>query len=412
MSICIICRKEKNNFNDEHVIPDSIGGCYHIKKICVQCNSTLGSNIDNKLTNHKFIEFQRNLLSIKGKSGNVPNPFRGIHSTNESYKVKIEVSDNNNFEPRLIPVIPDFNNKPLVSDFTIKVDKRDEDKVDSIIEKILKRNGIDKNKVTHSSHLEKINPKIRVELKVDLQDFKSALLKIAYEFAVDQIQEYFEDPIAIKISKLLFNHNLQDISDEIQFIGSGFNEEVMKPFQHLIDFDNNNHYLILTDSEYGLICFINLFNGINIGIIIGSSKKRYLHQSILVGKNDISLKTFEIFDIHSIFNMCYSPMEYKFEYYFKNTVETNRFLYLEQDPNFTFYQENGKHPLFDEYGEKLFDDMNNYLLKLPKVKLGDSKDALITKVEITDDIFIKFSPSHLIFKIIGVEMRQTLINKI
>jgi len=64
MDTCIICRKETNDFSDEHVIPDSLGGYYHIYSVCKTCNSDLGSNVDSDLVNHKFSDFQRYLLGI------------------------------------------------------------------------------------------------------------------------------------------------------------------------------------------------------------------------------------------------------------------------------------------------------------------------------------------------------------
>ena len=47
----------KQPLNDEHVIPDSLGGYYHIYNVCVVCNGNTGSLVDTHLTNHKFAEF-------------------------------------------------------------------------------------------------------------------------------------------------------------------------------------------------------------------------------------------------------------------------------------------------------------------------------------------------------------------
>lgn len=67
MKKCIICRQPTTSFSDEHVIPDAIGGYYHIYSVCKECNSDMGSLVDSKLTNHKFMEFQRRLYGLKGK---------------------------------------------------------------------------------------------------------------------------------------------------------------------------------------------------------------------------------------------------------------------------------------------------------------------------------------------------------
>ena len=69
METCIICRKEKENkeFSDEHVIPDSLGGVYHIYNVCKECNSRLGDKIDIHLVNNIFSIIKREQLGIKGK---------------------------------------------------------------------------------------------------------------------------------------------------------------------------------------------------------------------------------------------------------------------------------------------------------------------------------------------------------
>lgn len=51
---CIFCDLSKN-FNDEHIIPESIGGNIIINNVCVDCNSKFGSEIDIKLTRNKHI---------------------------------------------------------------------------------------------------------------------------------------------------------------------------------------------------------------------------------------------------------------------------------------------------------------------------------------------------------------------
>jgi len=81
LKTCIICRTEKDEkeFSDEHVIPDALGGYYHIYTVCKNCNSILGRKVDSKLTNHIFSKYQRSALNLKGKSGKIPNPFEGTH---------------------------------------------------------------------------------------------------------------------------------------------------------------------------------------------------------------------------------------------------------------------------------------------------------------------------------------------
>lgn len=67
MTTCIICRLEKDNMSDEHVIPDSLGGYYHVHTVCRDCNSLLGTKVDTHLINNKFGELYRSRYNLKGK---------------------------------------------------------------------------------------------------------------------------------------------------------------------------------------------------------------------------------------------------------------------------------------------------------------------------------------------------------
>lgn len=46
---CIICHQDNQELSDEHVIPEAIGGYYHIYNVCKDCNSKLGDHVDNLL---------------------------------------------------------------------------------------------------------------------------------------------------------------------------------------------------------------------------------------------------------------------------------------------------------------------------------------------------------------------------
>ncbi|UBM61362.1 HNH endonuclease [Candidatus Sulfidibacterium hydrothermale] len=414
MMKCIICRENKTEFNDEHVIPDSIQGYYHINTVCTDCNSRLGTLIDNKLTNHKFIEFQRHLLGIKGKSGKIPNPFSGtlFLKDNPEQKIRLELDSEGNFEPRLLPNIP----KTFAETFTITLDIKDEHKKDEIINKFLKRNGIPKEQVRIEQVKEKENrPWIHASLKIDIKDFKLAILKIAYEFTIDQIPEYFNDSTAIKISKLLKEADFENLYKDITFFGDGLNNQILEPFSHLIEFENNNHYLILFESpNLGLICFVNLFNIFSLGIKMSDSSS-FLPENLLVGKNDITKKSFEVYNIRELMSQTYTPIEYRFQYFLPKDQDIfNEFIKNDQDPNFDFYRENGKIPFFDKHGNIVYDDIDiklkqNNLTKIPK---GDTKNEIITQILLDEELYIKLLPINKLYRVISVQIEQYRKKKI
>ncbi|WP_109429067.1 HNH endonuclease [Acinetobacter baumannii] len=92
---CIICRNEKvyTERSDEHVIPDSLNGYYHIYNVCKSCNSNMGSNVDGVLLNHKITQLYRFSEQIKGKSGNLPNPFKETRGIKDQPETKIRTDD-------------------------------------------------------------------------------------------------------------------------------------------------------------------------------------------------------------------------------------------------------------------------------------------------------------------------------
>lgn len=414
MKTCIICREEKENFNDEHVIPDSIQGYYHIDKVCTECNSKLGSTIDNTLTNHKFIEFQRHLLNIKGKSGNIPNPLKGLHTMQDdpTQKVLLEVDEEGKFIPRLLPNIPDFKNEGITDSFTIRIDKKDEDKLDQIMDKILKRNGLDKSKITTTKISgEKVQPWLHSTLKIDIHDFKAGILKIAYEFAVDTLPEYFNDDHAKVISKVLLEADFENLEKKVNFLGSGFDKLILKPFEHFVEFENNNHYLILASTDLGLLCFVNLFNAFSICVKL-SERTDYFEDNLFVGKNDIVARTYKCYDITQLLQSTYTPMTYRFKYWFPDLESANELFQMEKLDSFGYYSENNKIPFYNDQGNVVYESIDDKLLTLPRIAKGDTINAMITEFVLDEKLFIRLLPSNKLFAIDSVRTEQYRISKI
>ena len=71
MKKCIICNTEKEDdeFNIEHVIPESAGGSFEIDTVCEKCNSLFGSTIDNNFLDNFFVKVYLSKFDIKNKKG-------------------------------------------------------------------------------------------------------------------------------------------------------------------------------------------------------------------------------------------------------------------------------------------------------------------------------------------------------
>ncbi len=414
MKYCIICRELKDDFKDEHVIPDSIGGYYHIYNVCKKCNSNLGEKVDTKLINHKFIEFQRHLLKLKGKKGHIPNPFEGTHQLENEPEQKVKLEYNNGvFQPYLLPKIKDDD--LIENGFTIVIDKRDKDKAQQIIDKILSRHGIPKDKVKTESWIEnESKPIIHIQQAIDIKDFKIGILKIAYEFAIDSIPEYYKDDMSIKIAKILKNCSIDKLND-IKFLGSGFDKDILKPLAPFFDFENvEKHYLILASlRNIGLICLVNLFNAFSIAILL-SNNSQYLDNNFIVGINDIKMKSFTKKRFNELLASIYSS-EYRFEYFFKTKEELDKFRHNQILPNFAFFRNNNKIPFFDINGDIVYSDIEDklkqvHLIKIPK---GDDINEVFTQIIIHDEeLYIKVLPSGQLCQVISVQLESYKKRKI
>lgn len=417
MKLCIICRKEKQEFSDEHVIPDSIKGYYHIYTVCKTCNSDLGANVDSKLVNHKFIEFQRHLLGIKGKSGAIPNPFSGTQTIKDDpeQKVMVTFDEKGQLIPKLLPKIPNIKSPDDLENYSFTIDASDLHLKDKIIEKILKRNGIDKSRLNFQEQRERSErPWIQAQMVIDVKDFRIGLLKIAYEFAVDTIEDYFNDPLAIIISEILFNADLKRMENEVRFFGSGLDKEVLKPLSHLIEFENKNHYLVLMQVEpIGLICQVSLFNCFSIAVKLSNSS-RYLNEGIIIGVNDISKATFEKLTIDDLLKRTYSPIEYRFQYWLPNETELFKFLDLQKDKDFDFFKLDEQTPFFDKNGNILYANIDTKLKQpqLEHIPKGDVYNDIITQIILDEELFIKLCPTMELYQVVSVQIEQHRLTKV
>ena len=388
MKTCIICRVKKNDFNDEHVIPDSIGGYYHINSVCTTCNSNLGVRIDSTLTNHHLIEWARFVFSIKGKKGTVPNPLRGNSTleNNPDQRVNVEVIDGK-FSARYIPNVPEYKSGVFPNPLTISGDKRDEKKLEKIVETILARQNIDEGLVTITKSIRSKKSRIQTPFVIDTHRFKAGILKIAYEFAVDQIPDYFEDAQAKNISEILFKADFTKLTKNVAFYGNGFDKTILIPFEHLIEFENDNHYLVLHSNEDGLFCLVNLFSTFSIMIKL-SEKVDYIESGLIIGKNDREKRIFTVYDAATMVDTIFANLEYRFQYFFKDQESLDEFWELDNAGDHAVFMQNDQIPIFNREGQIIYEDVEKKLLSL-EPKTRDSTDQNVNIYEFDEEMYVK-----------------------
>ncbi len=285
---CIICRKKPvapNQLSDEHIIPDAIGGRIHSYRVCKDCNSMLGQKVDPLLVGHCIIQFARFIHRIPGKSKTVPNPFSGIYIGDDGKKYRIEDHDGK-LVPHLLP------EKMEEKDGVIHtvVDVADEKNIKKSVEKYCDRNGLEIKDMKQETVTAK-GPKFNIPMEVDLRNFKLALLKIGYEYAIERIENYYDDPLAVKIADILHNADVSRLN-EITFCGSGFdNKDLLDKF--IDNSDNDKHIILLTNSRDKMFVYINIFNSICIPIQLSDRTYPELNGGFVCVNNSITKTTYE-----------------------------------------------------------------------------------------------------------------------
>jgi len=283
--ICIICRKDKEQqlFNDEHVIPDSLGGKLIIKNVCKDCNSRLGTKIDAKLINNLLVDLVRYVHKIEGKSGKIPFPFKnGVLINDTAQKIQF-----NGIKPQLIPTVNiDTSNKIA----NIRVSSQDE--ADKIIKKILKRQGVVnlseeelKLKII-SKQSTKFQPEIRINDQINIGGIEIALVKIAYEIAYYWLGEiYLNDSLGERISNMIFQYSMdEEYKPEYEsIIGKTSKNKPMDAFitkySPLLEFESDNidimHTIVLFEYEGQVQCWIRIFDVFERMISVSNDSKQY-----------------------------------------------------------------------------------------------------------------------------------------
>lgn len=413
--VCIICREEKSDMSDEHVIPDSMKGFYHIDSVCKGCNSFLGNQVDSPLVNHKLTELYRFSREVAGKSGQIPNPFSGIyfHESDQDTKFRVEVDEDGKLKTKLLPKVNINKVDDEIKSIEVSVDSDDEHEIDGILKKLAKRHGLPDGSIVSGNRKTVLSTEaVKGQWKVDTLKFKIGLLKIAYEFAIDTIDEYFDDPDAIEISKILKSASYKR-AEEFVKIGNGLQHEVFDPFANYLDLQSEKHYLILSSSQFGLICLVKLHDLFAVGVVLSS--RNYLDTlSTIVGINNIEKKTFKKVAFEELLNQCHGPAHTRFGYHFDTRDEA---LLAQQEINSPTFKyegtEQGEIPLFDEKGEKYPFQLHELLSSLTSEVKYDG-DWFIQQYQFRDfpKYYIKSLASGKLYRVMAFEISNERIRKI
>ena len=419
MTCCIICREEQDSFSDEHVIPDALGGYYHVYTVCKSCNSNLGSFIDSKLINHQLTQFQRYILELKGKSKKLPNPFAGNHhfDDHDGYRVQLRLDDNNNPIPYIIPKVSyEEINDGRGTKVSIILDGSDADKLDGILDKITQKYQIDIDQIENINRTRRTleEPRIKCNLSVDLKKFKIGLLKIAYEFAVDTIPEYFSDQSAINISQILKKADYESALTYVN-VGDGFNKNLYEPFAKIIDLGSKKHYLVLADSDqHGLICFIHIHRLFSAGVLLSETTGYQSEMLPVFGVNDLDNKSFKKVFPEDLLRTIYSVPELRLAYHFDSNQSAQEFFHLESSENFNLYMKDNNYLLFDRSGKPLQFNIQEEMMAVENLVTTEDLEGggFANVFPFLKEFYVKMVQSNKLIQVVGVREEYRQIAKL
>jgi len=227
--LCIICMqmKPRRTSGGEHIIPYALGGSFTINRVCEDCDSRLGHDVDADLIAHYKVEQTRADLELRGQSGSIPDPqaraldrpFTGTENPN--FRVRFERGASGELEPKILSRVqfkltkatkPDGTPGMLIEPVNVFIDPADAHLAEDLAKEALRRAGLtDEEQVSinarhFAENLETVfSPQVVTrQIAIRSGGHQQGLLKIAYEFAWYWLGDaWLRDPIAIAMRKSL-----------------------------------------------------------------------------------------------------------------------------------------------------------------------------------------------------------------
>jgi hypothetical protein len=257
---CILCLEDKT-LNDEHVIPDNLGGALVIQVLCKDHNSFLGSNVDEVFSASFMNQLACLALGIESRRKKIPQPFKigeTADGQNATFDHKIKptlvtkliekkVSD----EETHIEIALDSSNKDDIEKILRKRVRKillardpnvSEEKIEADVQKLV-------NQIPKELPTQEYNESYKFEKTIDFKDYFLEYMKIAYEIAsIEFGMDYVErSTVASELRSALLDLNkFPNIALEVPF------EKL--PINLFFD-SQEKHYILLLEN----FCYIQIF---------------------------------------------------------------------------------------------------------------------------------------------------------
>lgn len=198
--------------NEEHIIPEALGGTLIIYRVCKQCNNHLGRYVDKNLSEDWFIQKSRARLKVFGKKGKIRLPLRtGSLDTGE----KIRVAANQETGEIEAELLGQLVNGFDATEAQLHILGRDASETLDVIKVRLthltfpRLGPVVADSINPISRMAKATVPVASDTKPAL--VQQAIIKIAYEMAWYWLEDrYLEDDTARIMRNLILDTNVPD----------------------------------------------------------------------------------------------------------------------------------------------------------------------------------------------------------
>lgn len=195
---CIICGLDREP-SKEHIIPEALGNKEFITDaVCIECNTKLGANVDNYLTDYIIIKIIRKSLGLTGKKDKEVKIFPATAQDKKGNRYVFR-----NDEPIITPQVS-------LSDGILHIEADSIESGTKIAKVKLEKLGMNECEIERIMKTmtvgERQNERPEFLLPTDLNQGRYLLsgIKIAYEYANKRLGNiYFEDGTAKELRKIL-----------------------------------------------------------------------------------------------------------------------------------------------------------------------------------------------------------------
>lgn len=283
---CVMCLEEKAP-SREHIFPAAIGGRIIFYRVCKECNSWLGGNVDDLLTEHFLIQVARIQHDLRGSRGSLPRPVKQGHlPTGEP--IDILYGEDGRLSGFSIPL----GRARRANTITFTADQCDQERLRTIVNNV--RQQYDQTELTQEEFEEVITltqtaPTVLVKLDLDITAYQRAILKIAYELACRWLGDaYLEDETAQAIRLAVMDKTSaswlgsHQVNGHIDFYGA------MKTPLDMWDEEQDAHVALLARNKNLVVCSVRIFKIFQGQIIMSNNATSYPRFEAMVAINPIA----------------------------------------------------------------------------------------------------------------------------